>query len=1072
MAIKKEIDMDISKQSTYVSMHFPQGDNIDRKFYINLFDGSDEYIIPSSAIVRFQMTKRNGTAIYNNCAVINNQIEFEVTPAISAEGGRHPAQFKLTDSVSGGELKTFRFHILLEENVDIESVVVNSSEFTALQDMELRLGDADAILSEAEAATISANNAAISANNAATSANSKAELANDKATLADAAAQSANAATINANNARYLGDYISGTTYQISNIVRYQNALYICKAVTTGNLPTNTTFWDISSKQFAWKGEYNNTITYSILDAVSYLGSSYICSQMSIGNLPTNSAYFDALALKGDKGATLSPKGSYNASVTYIKDDLVNYNSSVWQCLQTSVGVSPTEGINWTVFLTGGGAIGDLGELKTNNKTTTVVAINENYDNINTINSETFGVGILSGLTVSAQSTPNMTVSVSTGTTYMPNGVRMTPATNASLAITTANETNPRKDIVYVNSSGVTSYLSGTAGTSPTAPSVPSGGIPLAEIYVGVGVTSITSANITDTRNIIQSNADLVSAINENKNSIDNKISKGELVINVKDYGAKGDGVTDDTNSIQNALNDGMNKTVIVPSGNYVISNTLVIKKKTKLIGVGRSSTTITMKSNTGFDMIISENFYTLTGTDAHDVDIYDISISHIALNGNYCVAPENNNNTVINTSGSGIKLYCGNIAISNVSIYNVPEHGLYTEFNSYSSSNINKYGHESNFDHIEILYSGKHGWWYNGPGDSQVNEIVIGSSSRSQHNIYYNFYSDIRGNFRITNSHFYSTYGTIKPKYSVYISSTSSAYNFTNCHIEGAATSPLYIENSENMFVNCFIYGSFGATDIITKGSHNTFSACWLGNQANDGSGLTLPTWTGAVLFGSNIGTPNRNNYFDVYLANTLFTSSFTNTNGANIYKLRGYNANYPDINSDYKAASFNIGGINSTDFIEILGDFGTQSNYKTINNNFSYQLDGDNIISTFQQEDMSTDVTISKGTVMLFGYNSGTLKLPKAVLGKQVRIYNFTNKYVPLGVQSGDSIFGGIPAYIQPKTSTNAIGLTNTQWGVENIVSTSQSQVDSTAVDITTIVNDFNSLLTKLRSIGILNS
>jgi inosine-uridine nucleoside N-ribohydrolase len=208
MAINKEINMDISKQSTYVSMHFPQGDNIDRKFYINLFDGSDEYVIPSSAIARFQMTKFNGSVIYNNCPIINNQIVFEVTPAISAEAGRHPAQFKLTDSMTGGELKSFRFHILLEENVDIDSVVVNTSEFTALQDMELRLGDADAILSGAEAATINANSAASNANEATTKANTEAtnaniaaSNANSKASLADVAASNADSKASLANNA-------------------------------------------------------------------------------------------------------------------------------------------------------------------------------------------------------------------------------------------------------------------------------------------------------------------------------------------------------------------------------------------------------------------------------------------------------------------------------------------------------------------------------------------------------------------------------------------------------------------------------------------------------------------------------------------------------------------------------------------------------------------------------------------------------------------------------------------------------------------------------------------------------
>ncbi|HAR1626250.1 TPA: BppU family phage baseplate upper protein [Enterococcus faecium] len=49
------------------------------------------------------------------------------------------------------------------------------------------------------------------------------------------------------------------------------------------------------------------------------------------------------------------------------------------------------------------------------------------------------------------------------------------------------------------------------------------------------------------------------------------KVKKDELVVNVKDYGAKGDGVTNDTQAIQNALNTG--KKVFIPKGTYMVSN-------------------------------------------------------------------------------------------------------------------------------------------------------------------------------------------------------------------------------------------------------------------------------------------------------------------------------------------------------------------------------------------------------------------------------------------------------------------------------------------------------------------
>jgi len=111
--------------------------------------------------------------------------------------------------------------------------------------------------------------------------------------------------------------------------------------------------------------------------------------------------------------------------------------------------------------------------------------------------------GVYSGLTVSAQGSPNMTVAVATGTIYMANGTRYAPAANNALAITAADATNPRIDIVYVNSSGAISYLAGTAAASPSAPSVPDGGLKLAEISVPANDTTIETTQILDKRKLL-----------------------------------------------------------------------------------------------------------------------------------------------------------------------------------------------------------------------------------------------------------------------------------------------------------------------------------------------------------------------------------------------------------------------------------------------------------------------------------------------------------------------------------------------------------------------------------------
>lgn len=53
------------------------------------------------------------------------------------------------------------------------------------------------------------------------------------------------------------------------------------------------------------RGEYDNATAYVVNDTVSYAtnGNSYICKADSTGNLPTDTTYWQILSKKGDTGA-------------------------------------------------------------------------------------------------------------------------------------------------------------------------------------------------------------------------------------------------------------------------------------------------------------------------------------------------------------------------------------------------------------------------------------------------------------------------------------------------------------------------------------------------------------------------------------------------------------------------------------------------------------------------------------------------------------------------------------------------------------------------------------------------
>ena len=134
-----------------------------------------------------------------------------------------------------------------------------------------------------------------------------------------------------------VGEYDPLVTYYPYNIVEYNGSSYICITVSTGNLPTDTTYFNLFASKgekgdrgdtgerglqgiqgeqglkgekgdpgtsFIWKGEYSPTKTYVINDTLAYNGSSYICiKNTTIGILPTDTNYFNLLSQRGIDGS-------------------------------------------------------------------------------------------------------------------------------------------------------------------------------------------------------------------------------------------------------------------------------------------------------------------------------------------------------------------------------------------------------------------------------------------------------------------------------------------------------------------------------------------------------------------------------------------------------------------------------------------------------------------------------------------------------------------------------------------------------------------------------------------------
>jgi hypothetical protein len=73
--------------------------------------------------------------------------------------------------------------------------------------------------------------------------------------------------------------------------------------------------------KFVWQGAYSGATAYVADDVVSYNGSSYICILASTGNLPTNATYWNLMAQTGTDITSLAG---------LAQGDVLYYNGTSW----------------------------------------------------------------------------------------------------------------------------------------------------------------------------------------------------------------------------------------------------------------------------------------------------------------------------------------------------------------------------------------------------------------------------------------------------------------------------------------------------------------------------------------------------------------------------------------------------------------------------------------------------------------------------------------------------------------------------------------------------------------------
>lgn len=147
----------------------------------------------------------------------------------------------------------------------------------------------------------------------------------------------------------FAGTYDAATEYEMNDIVKYGGNVYVYANVTktTGNLPTDNTYWTLMIEGFKFRAEYDNTTQYRVGDGVTHGGKVYICILDTQGNTPPNNTYWSQFA------DGIQWEGEYDNVKLYQKNDLVKYGSQVYIAKQDTTGNLPTQTTFWEQFVEG-----------------------------------------------------------------------------------------------------------------------------------------------------------------------------------------------------------------------------------------------------------------------------------------------------------------------------------------------------------------------------------------------------------------------------------------------------------------------------------------------------------------------------------------------------------------------------------------------------------------------------------------------------------------------------------------------------------------------------------------------
>jgi hypothetical protein len=312
-------------------------------------------------------------------------------------------------------------------------------------------------------------------------------------------------------------------------------------------------------------------------------------------------------------------------------------------------------------------------------------------------------------------------------------------------------------------------------------------------------------------------------------------------VVNVKDFGAVGDGVADDTAAFQAAVNASLH--VFVPSGSYKITNTVLCQTAVNIIGSGRGSTTIFTNSDSGSNNIfVWEGSGPITGA-----GIFNLTINGVNKTGGIAIKATrvwrfNIRNVSLGGGYNGIYIESQNVA----SLQNVWINGLIGQYAIKNYGSVAYKADVLDLDDVQIGFASTNTTSTGIIIDSGVDTIDIRHVAvvRGYRGLSITNTDNFASSPALLNAYDFQTDFTYAE--GVYIDGGNStgrtrAHQFTDCYIQGSQTECgiKITESAEYVTIKSGQITSNYKQGILANGRYVKIIGCQISTNSRAGSNL-----------------------------------------------------------------------------------------------------------------------------------------------------------------------------------------------------------------------------------------